>query len=80
MHVQQKIAVFNNMQICFSHIKYNDYWFTKVYNILRTFKFLDQTNRILICQFMENCILKYGKNIKFDALTKLEQIQILEIL
>lgn len=80
MHPQQKISVFNNMQICFSHIKYDDLWFTKVYNILRSFKFLDQTNRIIICQFMENCRLKYGKCIKFDKLSKLEQLQILEIL
>ncbi len=80
MYTFKKINTFNCMQLCLSHIKYDDDWFIKVYKILKSFKFLYQTNRILICQFMENCRLKYGKCIKFENLTDLEQIQIFEIL
>jgi hypothetical protein len=80
MNYQEKICVFNNLQICFSYITYNEYWYSKVYSIIKLFKYIDQTNIDLISQFYENCFIKYGSNIDFNILTKLEQIQILEIL
>ena len=80
MNKQDKINLFNNMQISFSSLTYDDRWFTKVFNILKNMSYIDQSNILIICQFVDNCIAKYGKCIHFEKLTELEQLQILELL